>query len=30
MFHMAGKWELVFEVRSGDSTERVAQSIQLQ
>jgi len=30
MFHMAGKWELVFEVRARDSVERVAQTIRLE
>jgi YtkA-like len=30
MFHMAGKWELVFEVRAKDSVERVVQSIRLE
>jgi hypothetical protein len=30
MLHMAGKWELVFEVRAKDSVERVAQVIQLE
>ena len=30
MFHMAGKWELVFELRSGGRTERIAQSIRLE
>jgi len=30
MFHMAGRWELVFELRSGGKTERVAQSIRLE
>ena len=29
MLHMAGRWELVFEVRSGGSVERVAQVIRL-
>jgi hypothetical protein len=27
MLHMAGKWELVFELRAKDSVERVAQVI---
>jgi hypothetical protein len=30
MLHMAGKWELVFEVRAKDSVERVAQTIRLE
>ena len=30
MFHMAGRWELVFELRSGGKTERVTQSIRLE
>jgi hypothetical protein len=30
MLHMAGKWELVFEVRSKDSVERLAQFIRLE
>jgi len=30
MFHMAGRWELVFEVRAGDVTERLAQSLKLE
>ena len=30
MLHMAGHWELVFEVRSGGKTERIAQSIRLE
>ena len=30
MFHMAGRWELVFEVRSKGATERVAQSLRLE
>jgi hypothetical protein len=30
MLHMAGKWELVFEVRAKDSVERVVQSIRLE
>ena len=30
MFHMAGRWELVFEVRSGGATERLAQSLKLE
>jgi hypothetical protein len=30
MFHMAGRWELVFEVRSGGATERIAQSLRLE
>jgi len=30
MLHMAGKWELVFEVRAKDAVERVAQVIRLE
>ena len=30
MFHMAGKWELVFEMRSKDSVERVTQIVRLE
>ena len=30
MLHMAGRWELVFEVRAGGKTERVAQSLKLE
>lgn len=30
MLHMAGKWELVFEVRRKDSVERVVQAIRLE
>jgi hypothetical protein len=30
MFHMAGRWELVFEVRTGGATERLAQSLRLE
>jgi hypothetical protein len=30
MLHMAGKWELVFEVRAKDSVERVVQVIRLE
>jgi YtkA-like protein len=30
MLHMAGKWELVFELRAKDSVERVAQVIRLE
>jgi hypothetical protein len=30
MFHMAGRWELVFEVLSGGMTERIAQSLRLE
>jgi len=30
MLHMAGRWELVFEVRAGGATERIAQNIRLQ
>jgi hypothetical protein len=29
MFHMPGRWEYVFEVRGGDSTERLTHSIVL-
>jgi len=27
MFHMPGRWELVFDVRSSDSTVRLAQTL---
>ena len=30
MFHMAGRWEFVFEVRSGGATERLRHSVQLE
>jgi hypothetical protein len=30
MLHMAGNWELVFEVRAKDSVERLAQAIRLE
>lgn len=30
MLHMAGRWELVFEMRSGGTSERVAQSIRIE
>jgi hypothetical protein len=30
MLHMAGRWELVFEMRSAGKTERLAQSLQLE
>lgn len=30
MFHMAGRWELVFELRSKGATERLAQSLKLE
>jgi hypothetical protein len=30
MFHMAGRWELVFEVRAGGGTERLARSLRLE
>jgi hypothetical protein len=30
MLHMAGKWELVFEVRAKESVERVVQTIRLE
>jgi len=30
MLHMAGKWELVFEVRAKDSVERIAQVLSLE
>jgi len=30
MLHMAGRWELVFEVRSKDAVERVTQTIRLE
>ena len=30
MFHMPGRWELVFEVRAGGKSERLAQSVRLE
>jgi hypothetical protein len=30
MFHMPGRWELVFDVRSGDTAEPVVHNITLQ
>jgi hypothetical protein len=30
MLHMAGRWELVFEVRSGSKTERLAAEVRLE
>ena len=30
MFHMAGRWEFVFELRSGGKTERLAHSVRLE
>ena len=30
MLHMAGKWELVFELRAKDAVERVVQTIRLE
>jgi hypothetical protein len=30
MFHMAGRWEFLFELRSGGRTERLAHSVQLE
>ena len=30
MLHMAGKWELVFELRAKDAVERAVQTIQLE
>lgn len=30
MLHMAGRWELVFEVRSAGKTERLAHSLRLE
>lgn len=30
MFHMAGRWEFVFEARSGGRTERLAHSVRLE
>lgn len=30
MLHMAGRWELVFEVRSAGKTERLAHSVRLE
>ena len=30
MFHMAGRWEFLFELRSGGRTERLAHSLRLE
>ena len=30
MFHMAGRWEFLFELRSGARTERLAHSVRLE
>jgi hypothetical protein len=30
MFHMPGRWEIVFDVRSGDKTDRLTRSILVQ
>jgi hypothetical protein len=30
MFHMPGRWEFVFDVRSGDRTDRLTRSILVQ
>jgi len=30
MFHMAGRWEFVFEVRSGSKKERLAHSVRIE
>lgn len=30
MFHMAGRWEFVFELRSGGKVERLAHSVRLE
>jgi hypothetical protein len=30
MLHMAGKWELVFELRAKDSVQRVTQTLRLE
>ena len=30
MFHMGGRWEFVFELRSGGKTERLARSVRLE
>ena len=30
LFHMGGRWELVFEVRSGGKSERLAHSVRLE
>lgn len=30
MFHMAGKWELMFEMRSRNSVERLTQTVRLE
>lgn len=30
MFHMPGRWEFIFDVRSGGKTDRLAQSLALE
>ena len=30
MFHMPGRWELVFDVRAGGRTERLTESVELE
>jgi hypothetical protein len=30
MFHMAGRWEFVFELRAGGATERLAHSVRIE
>ncbi len=30
LFHMPGHWEFVFDVRSGDKTDRLTRSIEIQ
>jgi len=30
MFHMAGRWEIFFELRTGEKTERLAHSLRLE
>lgn len=30
MFHMPGRWELIFDVRSGGKTDRLTQSVTLE
>jgi hypothetical protein len=30
MFHMAGRWEFVFELRGGGATERLAHSVRIE
>jgi hypothetical protein len=30
MFHMPGRWEFIFEVRGGGTTDRVTRSVTLE